>query len=46
MVNPTPPKTPDTDDKTWVVALVVFGLMGIGGPILALILFFIIANTM
>lgn len=44
MVNPAPSKTPKDEDKTWVVALVVFGLMGIGGPILAFILFFIIAN--
>lgn len=44
MANPAPPKTPNTEDKTWVVALVVFGLAGIGGPIIALILFFIIAN--
>lgn len=35
----------DKDDNTWVVALVVFGLMGIGGPILALILFFILAQS-
>jgi len=34
----------DQDDKTWIVMLVVFGLMGIGGPVLALILFFLIAN--
>ncbi len=34
----------DQDDKTWIVLLVVFGLMGVGGPLLALILFFLIAN--
>lgn len=34
----------ENDDKTWIVLLVVFGLMGIGGPVLALILFFLIAN--
>lgn len=39
-----PDPTPKTDDNTWVVALVVFGLMGIGGPLLALILFFLIAK--
>ena len=33
----------DKDDKTWIVALVVFGLMGIGGPILGVILFWLIA---
>jgi len=33
----------DQDDKTWVVLLVVFGLMGVAGPALALILFFVIA---
>lgn len=44
MTETTPPKTEKTDDKTWVVAIIVFGLMGIGGPILALILFFILAN--
>ncbi|MEM7626888.1 MAG: hypothetical protein AAF333_14940 [Planctomycetota bacterium] len=38
------PHRDDKDDKTWIVALVVFGLMGIGGPVLALILFFILAN--
>lgn len=39
-----PNKTEKTDDNTWVVALIVFGLMGIGGPIIALILFFLIAK--
>lgn len=34
----------DKDDKTWVVALIVFGLMGVGGPLLALILFFVLAK--
>lgn len=34
----------DKDDKTWIVLLVVFGLMGIGGPVLALILFFVLAK--
>lgn len=41
MTQPTPEKS---DDNTWIVALVVFGLMGVGGPLLALILFFVIAR--
>ncbi|MEM8737754.1 MAG: hypothetical protein AAGG38_04660 [Planctomycetota bacterium] len=38
----TPATTDDNDDKTWVVLLVVFGLMGLGGPILACLLFWLI----
>ncbi|MBB6429972.1 hypothetical protein HNQ40_001778 [Algisphaera agarilytica] len=33
----------DQDDKTWIVALVVFGLMGVAAPVIALVLFFVIA---
>ena len=35
-------KPDDKDDATWIVLLVVFGLMGLGGPLLALLLFWLI----
>ena len=42
-MNPSPPPpTDDKDDATWIVLLVVFGLMGLGGPLLALLLFWLI----
>ncbi len=40
---PAPITKPDKDDKTWIVLLIIFGLAGIGGPILGLILFLVIA---
>jgi len=45
MPTPRDPQGPQGHGpQTWVVLLIVFGLMGIGGPILALILFFLIAS--
>jgi hypothetical protein len=32
----------EKDDATWIVLLVVFGLMGLGGPLLALFLLWLI----
>ena len=30
------------DDTTWVVLLIVFGLMGLGGPLLFILLFWLL----
>lgn len=32
----------NNEDTTWIVLLLVFGLAGIGGPILAIILFLVL----
>ena len=34
-------KSQDKDAALWIVLLVVFGLMGFGGPLLGLILFLV-----